>query len=155
MTLTAAAERTIHAPAADLFTYVADFVDHHPRFLPPAFSDFTVEAGGVGVGTVTSSNLRIGGRTQRLRTRVTRAEPGRLVEEIVLGRPMTTTFSFAPTGDGTLARIETAWTPSGGLAGLLEKLFAPRAVSKVYADELDRLAAYAASRATAAGGAAA
>jgi hypothetical protein len=149
MTLIAAAERTIDAPAADLFTYVSDFVEHHPRFLPPAFSDFTVEAGGVGVGTVTSSNLRIGGRTQRLRTRVTRAEPGRLVEEIVLGQRMTTTFSFAPTAAGTVARIETVWTPAGGLSGWLEKLFAPRAVSKVYADELERLAAYAASRAAA------
>ena len=149
MTLVAAAERTIDAPAADLYTYVSDFVAHHPHILPRAFSDFTVESGGVGLGTVTSSTFRIGGRTQHVRTRVTRTEPDRLIEEIVLDQPMTTTFTFEPSGTGTVARIETAWTPGTGLAGVLERLFAPRALSKIYAEELTNLARYAATEAAA------
>lgn len=145
--LTASAQRTIAAPADQLFTYVADFRKHHPRILPPAFQDFTVEAGGTGVGTVTSSRFTLGGTTETLRTRVTRAEPGRLIEEVVETRPMTTTFRFLPGGDLTTVRIETTWTPRGGFGGLLERLFAPRMLSKVYADELDLLDTYAASRA--------
>jgi Polyketide cyclase / dehydrase and lipid transport len=149
MTLVAAAERAIDAPAGDLYTYVADFTEHHPHILPSAFSDFTVEAGGVGVGTVTSSRFRVGGRTQTIRTRVTRAVPGRLVEEVVIDQPMTTAFTFVPGSSGTTVRIETQWSPQRGLAGLLERLFAPRMIAKVYAEELQNLEAYAARRAQA------
>ena len=41
--------------------YLADMRDHHPRFLPPAFSDFQVESGGVGAGTVTRFKIRPAG----------------------------------------------------------------------------------------------
>lgn len=50
-TVEASAERTIDAPAEQVYGYLAD-THHHPRFLPPAFSDFTVEEGGAGAGTV-------------------------------------------------------------------------------------------------------
>jgi len=144
--LTAAAERTIAAPADELFAYVADFRTHHPRILPPAFQDFTVESGGVGLGTVTSSRFTLGGTTETVRTRVVRVEPGRLIEETVETRPMTTTFRFLPGGDLTTVRIETTWTPRSGVRGLLERLFAPRMLTRVYEDELGRLDAYAASQ---------
>jgi uncharacterized protein YndB with AHSA1/START domain len=143
--LVAAAQRTIAAPAEILYSYVADFREHHPRFLPPAFTEFTVEQGGIGLGTVTSSNLTLGGRTYAVRTRVSRVEPGRLIEEEVLDQPRTTTFEFSPNGVGTTVRIETTWLPSGGVSGILERVFAPRLLARVYADELARLDAYAAS----------
>jgi uncharacterized protein YndB with AHSA1/START domain len=41
----ASAERTIDAPADAVYGYLAD-MNQHPRFLPPAFSDFKVEEGG-------------------------------------------------------------------------------------------------------------
>jgi uncharacterized protein YndB with AHSA1/START domain len=145
--LTAAAERTIAAPADELFTYVADFRTHHPRILPPAFQDFTVESGGVGLGTVTSSRFTLGGTTETVRTRVTRVEPDRLIEEVVETRPMTTTFRFLPGGDLTTVRIETTWTPRRGISGVVERLFAPRLLASVYAEELRRLDDYATSQA--------
>ena len=37
------AERTVDA----VYRYIADMREHHPRFLPPAFSGFQVEPGGV------------------------------------------------------------------------------------------------------------
>jgi uncharacterized protein YndB with AHSA1/START domain len=46
------AERAIGAPAELVYRLIADFERHHPRFLPPAFSQFRVEEGGVGAGTV-------------------------------------------------------------------------------------------------------
>ncbi len=33
------AERTIAAPADTVYGYLADLGQHHPHFLPPAFSD--------------------------------------------------------------------------------------------------------------------
>jgi hypothetical protein len=37
----------------------------------------------------------------------------------------------------------TAWEGAGGIGGLFERLFAPRVMRRIYADELDRLNTYA------------
>jgi hypothetical protein len=42
------AEGTVAAPAETVYGYIADMREHHPKFLPPAFSEFTVESGGIG-----------------------------------------------------------------------------------------------------------
>ena len=39
----ASAEGMVDAPADTVYRYLADMRDHHPRFMPPAFSDFQVE----------------------------------------------------------------------------------------------------------------
>ena len=41
-------ERAIPAPADRVYRAIADFSTEHPKFLPPAFSQFRVEEGGVG-----------------------------------------------------------------------------------------------------------
>jgi len=43
------AERRIAAPAELVYGQIAD-MHQHEAFLPPAFSDFRVEAGGIGAG---------------------------------------------------------------------------------------------------------
>jgi hypothetical protein len=47
------AEGMVDAPADAVYRCIADMRDHHPRFLPPAFSDFQVESGGTGAGKAT------------------------------------------------------------------------------------------------------
>jgi hypothetical protein len=42
------AEAVVDAPADRVYLYLADMREHHPRFLPPAFSDFRVESGVSG-----------------------------------------------------------------------------------------------------------
>jgi hypothetical protein len=74
---------------------------HHPRFLPPAFSDFEVESGGIGAGTLT-------------------LQPS-----------------------GCVAQIASRWDGASGIGGFFERLFAPRVLRGIYADELGRLDAYA------------
>ena len=37
------AEHKVDAPADVVYRYVADMREHHPHFLPPAFSDFRVD----------------------------------------------------------------------------------------------------------------
>ncbi len=66
MQITAAAERTIDAPAAHLYRLIRDFRLHHPNFLPPQFSDFEIETGGVGAGTVHRFRMTLAGRTIRV-----------------------------------------------------------------------------------------
>ena len=55
------AEQPVGAPAERVYTYIADHRQHHRNFLPPAFSDFHVEAGGVGAGTVIRFKGKAGG----------------------------------------------------------------------------------------------
>jgi hypothetical protein len=139
-----AAERVIAAPAGRLYQYLADYQQHHPRILPPAFSDLRVEAGGVGAGTVLSFRITAGGRTRAYRVQVAEPEPGRVLTESDLGSSLVTTFTVSPEGDSaSRVRIVSRWQGAGGIGGFFERLFAPRVLRRLYADELARLDAYA------------
>jgi hypothetical protein len=56
---------------------------------------------------------------------------------------LVTTFNVEPQGGKSLVRIHTSWDGAGGIGGFFEKTFAPRAMGRLYADELDRLNTYA------------
>jgi Polyketide cyclase / dehydrase and lipid transport len=137
------AERMVDAPADTVYRYVADMREHHPRFLPPAFSDFQVESGGVGAGTVMRYKLTVGGRTREHRMTVAEPEPGRMLTETDADASVVTTFTVAPEGDASRVQINSAWDGAGGIGGVLERMFAPRMVRTIVTDELGRLDAYA------------
>lgn len=138
----ASAERTIDAPAGQVYGYLAD-MHQHQRFLPPAFSDFKVEEGGVGAGTVTSFAVTAGGRTRNYRMRITEPEPGRMLVESDANSSLVNTFNVEPQGDKSLVRISTSWDGAGGIGGFFERTFAPKALHRMFLDELERLNAYA------------
>ena len=140
--VTASAERTIDAPAEQVYGYLAD-MHQHPRFLPPAFSDFKVEEGGVGAGTVTSFAVTAGVRTRNYSMRVTEPEPGRTLVESDANSSLVNTFNVEPQGDKSLVRISTSWDGAAGIGGFFERTFAPRALQRMFLDELERLNAYA------------
>ena len=131
------------APADTVYRYLADMHDHHPRFLPPAFSDFKVESGGVGAGTVTRFKMTAGGRTREYRMKVDEPEPGRVLTESDMDSSAVTTFTVSPQDGASLVRISTAWDGAGGIGGVFEPMFAPRVLRAIYSDELRRLGAYA------------
>jgi hypothetical protein len=137
-----AAERSMEAPAEEVYRRIADFREHHSRFLPAQFSDFKVEEGGFGAGTVHSFLMTAGGRSRRYRMRVHEPEPGRVLTESDTASSLVTTFVVAPEGPGCRVRIETRWESAGGVGGFFERLFAPRVLRRIYADELDRLERY-------------
>jgi len=137
------AEGTVEAPADTVYRYIADMREHHPRFLPPAFSDFRVESGGVGAGTITRYKLTAGGRTREYRTKIAEPAPGRVLTESDTGSSAVTTFTVSPQGTASLVQISTAWDGAGGISGLFERMFAPRVLRAIFTDELSRLDAYA------------
>ncbi len=133
----------VDAPADTVYRYIADMREHHPRFLPPAFSDFRVESGGVGAGTITRFKVTAGGRTREYRMSVAEPEPGRILTESDTGSSLITTTTVSRQGDASLVQISTTWDGTGGIGGLFERMFAPKVMRAIYADELKRLDAYA------------
>jgi uncharacterized membrane protein len=140
------AERTVNAPADAVYGYIRDMHDH-PKFLPPAFSDFHIESGGVGAGTVTRFKVTAGGRTREYHMTIDEPEPGRVLRESDSNSSLINKFTVTPAGDAACqVEISTTWQGAGGIGGFFERTFAPRAVRGMYEDELQRLDAYAQER---------
>ena len=143
MKISASAQRHIDAPADRVYRYIADFREHHPKFLPPQFGDLEIESGGVGAGTVHRFSLTVAGRRTEYRVRVGELEPGRVLIESDPSRLMLTTFTVDRELDGTSrVTIHTRWH-TAGFRGLVERIVAPRMLRGVYDAELKLLDRYA------------
>ena len=145
-TIHVSAERSVDAAPEVVYGYLADMREHHPRFLPPAFADFQVESGGVGAGTVTRFKVNAGGRSREYRMQIAEPEPGRVLTESDTNSSLVTTFTVDPEGSRSRVRISTTWDGAGGIGGFFERMFAPRVMRGIYADELERLDGYARER---------
>ncbi|MGH3431936.1 MAG: SRPBCC family protein [Thermocrispum sp.] len=141
-TIEVSAEGTVDAAAELVYGCLADMQRHHPHFLPPEFSAFTVVDGGVGAGTVVTFTVTAGGRSRDYRMTVAEPEPGRRMTETDANSSLVTTFEVIPDGGRARVRISTRWQGAGGVGGFFERLFAPRVMRGIYVDELDRLDAY-------------
>jgi carbon monoxide dehydrogenase subunit G len=137
------ADGLVDAPAERVYGILADYERHHPKILPPAFSDFAVEEGGVGEGTVMHFTMKSGGRTRTFHQRVTEPDRGHILRESGTDSSEVTTFTVTPEGEGSRVRIETILEASGGIMGFLERTFAPRVIRGIFLDELARLNHYA------------
>jgi len=141
--ISVSAERTMAAPAAEVYRYIADMRVHHPHFLPLSVLDFQVESGGVGAGTVTRFKLEAGGRTRQYHMTVAEPEPGKILTESDESSSLVTTTTVTPQDNASCTvRISTTWDCASGFGGLLERIFAPKVMRDIYADELEHLAAY-------------
>ncbi|MGH9108935.1 MAG: hypothetical protein ACRDY3_05635, partial [Acidimicrobiales bacterium] len=103
------------APVEVVYGYLADMEQHHPKFLPRAFSDFRVESGGVGAGTVTTFTLTAGGRRRPYRMEVAEPVPGRVLTESDTRSSLVTTFTVEPVG--RVGPMEPAGAGIGTAAG--------------------------------------
>ncbi len=131
----------VEASQHDVYRFIADYVQHHHKFLPPEFSEYRVEQGGFGAGTVVSFRLTAGAQSRRYRAAVDEPEPGSVIRETYADPAMVTSFRLTPQGESCRVHIETHWE-SNGLRGLIERVFAPRMLRRIYVDELTRLARY-------------
>lgn len=145
---TVAATRTIPAPPAAVYEVFADYREAHPKVLPPSFFvGLTVVEGGHGEGTVVDVAGRFAGRTTVIRGVVTEPEPGRLLVESYPAEKMVTSFLVEPEGGGTASRvtIATAMRRRWGPIGWLEERIVRRLLTRVFAEELELVAAYVAA----------
>jgi hypothetical protein len=133
------ADRAIQAAPDRVYEILADFRNHHPKILPPAFCDFRVESGGRGAGTVVAYRLKLAGRRWEARSRVEEPEPGRVLTETVADSGAVTTFTVTPEGSGSRVRIDTTWPGAKGISGWIERWVAPRLLRRLYAQELELL----------------
>lgn len=140
---TVVAERHVDASPATVYRCIADYREHHGRFLPPQFRDLAVERGGVGAGTIVTFSTVTGGRTRTFRSEIAEPEPGRVLTETDAAQGTRATFTVTPDGTGSRVRIENSFRLSGGVMGMIERVVAPRVLRGMLVDELARLDAYA------------
>ena len=87
--------------------------------------------------------MTVGGRVRSFRMRVAEPEPRRVLTESDARSSAVTTWVVTPKGPGCRVRVETRWQGAGRVGGLFERLFAPRVLRRLYAEELERLDGYA------------
>src|SRR5690606_19118278 len=133
------------AVPATVYDIIADYRNGHPRILPPRyFGPLSVEAGGTGVGTRIRFTMKVLGREQEMVADIEEPEPGRVLLERYPATGGVTSFTVEPSPDGCTVTIRTGWS-SPGVQGMIERIFAPSFLRKVYRDELDMLQAFAES----------
>ena len=121
---------------------VADYANVRPKILSSHYSDYRVLAGGQGAGTVASWKLQATkSRVRDIKANVDVA--GHTVIEKDANSSMITNWTVAPAGPGSSVTVKTSWQGAGGVGGFFEKTFAPRAMRRLYLDELNRLNTYA------------
>jgi hypothetical protein len=140
--VTAQTERLVPASPRHVRAFLADYRNNRPRILPPEyFRDYRVEQGGDGAGTVISYRMRAGGRERSYRMRVEEAAAGGPLVESDTESSLVTTWTLTPVADGerTLVGLASRWEGAGGIGGLFERMFAPRALRRIYDEVLKRL----------------
>jgi hypothetical protein len=146
--------REIKAPAKSVYALIADYRGGHRLMLPKRyFPRLEVERGGTGDGTVIRFQVRLLARTREVRAAVSEPKPGEVLVETDLATGARTSFSVTDDGTGRACRvsIRTEWN-SSGFRGWIERTMAPRALRRIYAEELSQLAAVADGKGGAAAG---
>jgi len=132
---------SVEAPSDVVYGVLADYRRGHPHILPERhFSDFTVEEGGTGAGTIIRYKLRTAGNERTIRAVVHEPEPGRILTETDLETGALTTFRLEPASGTahTSLTITTEWQ-SAGLRGFVERWLAPPLLRKIYREEVRKL----------------
>jgi hypothetical protein len=149
-TYQATASADIQAPAALVYSIIADYRAGHPHILPrPFFQSLDVEQGGTGTGTVIRFQTQAFGKTQTFRAAISEPEPGRVLVETDLDGGPVSTFVVDPLEGGCAARvtITTVGKVREGLPGRVEGVMTRLCLENIYAQELKLLAEVARARA--------
>ncbi len=140
--ITVSTSRFVAASPELVYEALADYAGQHPRILPEEFSDYRVEAGGHGAGTIISVKVTLQGGARTMRMLVSEPEPGRVLVETDAAAHTETRFTVDAASGGSKVTIDTTFLRSRGLRGVFEALVVPRMLRGLYAKELDRLAAH-------------
>lgn len=139
--VTATTTATIPAAPEVVLAALADYATVRPSILPEQYTDYRVESGGVGTGTV--ATWRLHATEKRIRHVV--AEVSVSADSVVekdRNSSMVTTFSVAPSGAGSTVTVTATWDGAGGIGGFFEKTFAPKGLGRIHAALLANLASH-------------
>jgi uncharacterized protein YndB with AHSA1/START domain len=136
----------VDASAEKVYAILADYHREHRHILPKGyFTKLEVQEGGYGDGTLFRVYMRVLGGEYVYDMRVTEPEPGRVLAETDINSGQRTTFTLTPNvnQNQTKVTITTTWPQKAGLAGLLDRLFTPLIMRRIYREELAILQQYA------------
>lgn len=133
------ASKDIAAEPSKIYDVLADYEVGHPAILPKQFfSGLDVIEGGRGEGT----KIRVYAKSRTFNFDVTEPEPGRVLVETDPELGVSTIFTVDPIENGARVSFETTMRASKGVAGVIERLFAPMMMRYAYRKELEQLADY-------------
>lgn len=139
----AVSERVLDASPEQVFAALADYDKTRQGLLPSQYSGYEVREGGQGAGTVV--HWRLQATEKRVRDclfTVTEPTPGQLVETDA-NSSMVVTWTVTPAGAGRAKVVqETTWTGAGGIGGFFERTFAPKGLTRINDQILEKLAAH-------------
>ena len=143
-TLHAEYAEAIDAQSDVIYGILSDYQHGHPAILPKQyFTEFNVEQGGKGAGTVVNGAVKVYGTTYPFHLVVTEPEPGRMMVETDIDTQQVTAFTLEPLDDGrTRVTIASDFPVSPGFAGLMERLVKPAVTRRIYKAELAQLAGF-------------
>lgn len=138
-TVRATAERIISAGPGEIFAVLAD-PGRRREILPEAYHDVTVVSNDSGDALVTYT-LHAGGRQRGYKIAIVPAELDRLVRDEDALSSLRTEWTLAPAGSGggTTVTATTTWQGAGGVGGFFERTFAPKGVTRLHQQTLERL----------------
>jgi hypothetical protein len=136
----ATAERVVRAPADVVRAALADYAVTRPAVLPEQFSEYRVEAGGVGAGTRVHWRLQATSKRVRVQDVVVTDGPDGALVESDANSSMVTTWTVSPADTGvSTVRARTTWTGASGVGGSFERTFAPKGLARIQGAMLERL----------------
>ena len=132
----------VRAPAAEVYSVIADYREGHTRIVPPrVFTSLEVEQGGYGAGTEIKVGMRVFGFRRSFRAFITEPEPGRILRETDRASGTVTSFTVEPGADGvTTVTIDTSIPGRAGWFGAIERRMISNLLTPLYEEELARLA---------------
>jgi hypothetical protein len=136
--VTATVQVDVHAAPAAVHAALADYATTRPAILPEQYTDYAVESGGAGSGTVVTWRLH----ATRKRVRHVVADVTTTTDTVTetdRNSSMVTVFSLAPSGGGTTVTAATTWDGAGGIGGFFERTFAPKGLARIHTALLTNL----------------
>ncbi|MFB9315209.1 SRPBCC family protein [Nocardioides plantarum] len=138
--VTATTETTLSVAPTVALAALADYADTRPAILTEAYTDYAVESGGVGSGTVATWRLHATKKRVRHVVADVVVDASRVIETD-RNSSMVTTYAVVPDGaTGTRVVVTTTWDGAGGVGGFFERTFAPKGLARIHDGVLANLA---------------
>jgi hypothetical protein len=139
--VTVIAQRTVGAPPERVRAALADYVGVRPKILTEHYSEYRVESGGQGAGTL--AHWKLTATEKRVRDQLIEVsdagENGGLVERDQNSSMITTWLVRPAEDDASTVIAHTVWQGAGGVGGFFEKIFAPLGLRRIHEGLLDNL----------------